>query len=243
MTPDDLGLLTYAEAADRLGVKPATIRKWVGRYDLPTQRIGDQTYVVELPLLKCDRDRRRSLATRGGQRRLAEAGDSMSQFLPRSTMPNSAPLPASPRCTATDERGFDCDKLADSNAPVRLCAGHLRDAYLYVHDHLVAHASNVVELQPKRPAVRHRVRESVIYYLRFGDRIKIGTTADLTGRLLAIPHDELLATEPGGEQLERMRHAQFADARVRGEWFTASEDLLSHIEMLRKHYAAAQASH
>lgn len=60
---------------------------------------------------------------------------------------------------------------------------------------------------------------SVVYYIQFGDRIKIGTTTDLGKRLGALPHDCLLATEPGGPLVERQRHEQFGALRIKGEWF------------------------
>lgn len=75
---------------------------------------------------------------------------------------------------------------------------------------------------------------SVVYYLRFDTRIKIGTTTDLPKRLLAVPNDELLAIEPGGVMLERRRHQQFEALRLRGEWFSMGEDLMRHIEELRR---------
>jgi excisionase family DNA binding protein len=70
---------------------------------------------------------------------------------------------------------------------------------------------------------------SVVYYIRFGDRIKIGTTVNLVSRLGNLPHDQLLATEPGGVNLEGLRHAQFAEHRIRGEWFRPAPELLAHI--------------
>lgn len=74
---------------------------------------------------------------------------------------------------------------------------------------------------------------ATVYYIRFGDRVKIGYTTNLRGRLQAIPHDEVLATEPGDMQHERNRHVQFADLRVIGEWFRYEEPLISHIKSLK----------
>jgi len=73
----------------------------------------------------------------------------------------------------------------------------------------------------------------LVYYVRFGDRVKIGTTANLKGRLHSLPHDEVLATEPGSYPIERARHAAFADLRVTGEWFRYEEPLVSHIAGLQ----------
>lgn len=81
--------------------------------------------------------------------------------------------------------------------------------------------------------------ESVVYYVLFGDRIKIGTTTNLTRRLQDLPHDELLATEPGGTGVERQRHAQFGVYRVTGEWFEMGDELVDHVnELRRKKYRA-----
>lgn len=76
-------------------------------------------------------------------------------------------------------------------------------------------------------------RVDVVYYLRFRDRIKIGTSAQPRQRLRAIRHDELLAFERGDRSLERRRHLQFASERLGGsEWFDRSEALDTHIAAL-----------
>jgi hypothetical protein len=77
-------------------------------------------------------------------------------------------------------------------------------------------------------------RKHVVYYLRFGDRIKIGTTTCLVSRLNSLPHDEVLATEPGGVEVEDKRKTQFAEHRITGEWFRMTPALLRHIATLAK---------
>jgi hypothetical protein len=69
----------------------------------------------------------------------------------------------------------------------------------------------------------------VVYYLRYAERVKIGTSARPRQRLAAIRHDELLAFERGGRAVEQRRHEQFAAFREGGEWFSASPALLDHI--------------
>ncbi|CAN5151538.1 hypothetical protein BH11ACT2_BH11ACT2_14240 [soil metagenome] len=77
-------------------------------------------------------------------------------------------------------------------------------------------------------------RIDVVYYLRFADRIKIGTSGNPRQRLAQLRHDELLAFERGARATEQRRHAQFADARYgTTEWFRMSEALLQHIDTLR----------
>ncbi|MEO3860899.1 GIY-YIG nuclease family protein [Acrocarpospora sp. B8E8] len=80
----------------------------------------------------------------------------------------------------------------------------------------------------------------LVYYVQFSDRVKIGTTRNLTQRLLDVPHDRLLAIEPGGFTLERSRHAQFAALWVVGEWFRIEEPLTSHIADVRARNKAIQ---
>jgi len=76
-------------------------------------------------------------------------------------------------------------------------------------------------------------RADVVYYLRFRDRVKIGTSANPRRRLTAIKHDELLAFERGDRTLERARHAQFAELRLeRSEWFIFGPALQRHVETL-----------
>jgi hypothetical protein len=73
-------------------------------------------------------------------------------------------------------------------------------------------------------------RIDVVYYLRYDDRIKIGTSARPRQRLSAIWHDELLAFERGDRTVERRRHEQFASDRFAGtEWFRRSSALEAHV--------------
>ncbi|MFG6501986.1 GIY-YIG nuclease family protein [Microbacterium sp. P05] len=77
-------------------------------------------------------------------------------------------------------------------------------------------------------------RIDVVYYLRYDDRIKIGTSANPRQRLGAIRHDELLAFERGDRALEQVRHAQFgADRFARTEWFRLTDGLRAHVDVVR----------
>lgn len=76
-------------------------------------------------------------------------------------------------------------------------------------------------------------RIDVVYYLRFEDRVKIGTTGNPKQRFAALWHEEVLAFERGGRPLEQRRHAEFADDRLgTSEWFALSPAILRHIESL-----------
>jgi hypothetical protein len=77
-------------------------------------------------------------------------------------------------------------------------------------------------------------RVDVVYYLRFEDRVKIGTSVNPRQRLARIWHEELLAFERGGRALEQRRHVQFAADRYTSssEWFRLSPAILEHLAVV-----------
>lgn len=77
-------------------------------------------------------------------------------------------------------------------------------------------------------------RVDVVYYVRAGDRIKIGTSGNPRARLAQLSFDELLAFERGTRILEQRRHRQFGQYRFGGgEWFGVHDALTAHIDELR----------
>jgi hypothetical protein len=76
--------------------------------------------------------------------------------------------------------------------------------------------------------------DSVVYYIRRGDLIKIGTTTGPNGRFGDLLPDQIYAVEPGGQPEEHQRHMQFHHLRLFREWFRMAEELMAHIEMIRK---------
>lgn len=75
---------------------------------------------------------------------------------------------------------------------------------------------------------------SIVYYIRRGKLIKIGTTIQPENRFRDLVPDEILAWEPGGRPEEQARHRQFAHLRQNGEYFRPGTDLKAHCRMLRK---------
>lgn len=80
-----------------------------------------------------------------------------------------------------------------------------------------------------------------VYFLRESGvgAIKIGTSTNVALRVRSIsrdmPHEvTLLATMPGGHQVEALLLAFFKHARIRGEWFRPVPELLEYIEELPK---------
>lgn len=80
----------------------------------------------------------------------------------------------------------------------------------------------------------------VVYYIKVGKYIKIGTSRDVDKRLNQYPPgSKLLATEPGGYWREDERHQQFAQYLAeRKEWFTPGPELKAHIKNLQRRAAA-----
>jgi len=95
-------------------------------------------------------------------------------------------------------------------------------------------------------AKRHNVpeRRSIVYYIRRGEFIKIGTTTNPASRLKSLMPDEILAFEPGGVDLERGRHRQFRASRVarKGEYFHKTPELVEHMRRLREQHGEPDPS-
>jgi hypothetical protein len=160
-------------------------------------------------------------------------------------------------CGIVSASGDPCPQPVEPTAPLNLCRRHLLEA----HD-LVAAEVGVTDVLPSpclacgsRLGVRYPSgwlcavcewkvgdvpdedlaprRVDVVYYLRYGDRIKIGTSGNPRSRLASQTFDELLAFERGDRLVEQRRHAQFAGHRFpRTEWFASHDALLAHIEVL-----------
>lgn len=74
--------------------------------------------------------------------------------------------------------------------------------------------------------------QSVVYYMRLGNRAKIGTSKNLRKRIAGIQPEDCMGYEPGDRRVELKRHRQFAHLRVSGEWFDLQRDLVRHINSL-----------
>jgi hypothetical protein len=79
-----------------------------------------------------------------------------------------------------------------------------------------------------------KVHAPLVYYARIRDLVKIGTTTQFQARMSALDVDEVLAVEPGGRELEQVRHAEFRPWYVRNELFSPSDVLEAHIARLRE---------
>jgi hypothetical protein len=127
----------------------------------------------------------------------------------------------------------DCGRLQHSGDSPPLCTAHLIKAAAYMKDQMAGILPAAPDRGPARPLPMPNER---VYYVQIHDYVKIGTTRQLSGRMLNLriePH-QILAVEPGGRELEKQRHEQFADERRgRREDFEMSDRLMEHIAQVR----------
>ncbi|WP_127792242.1 GIY-YIG nuclease family protein [Agromyces sp. LHK192] len=157
-------------------------------------------------------------------------------------------------CGIRSADGTACDAPTVPESPVPLCLAHL----LAAHDWVEGELGAVDLLAPPCAACGHPVGRrypsgvvcercdwrvgdvpdaefrdasvDVVYYVRWRDRVKIGTSASPRRRLAVLPVEEVLAFEPGDRIVERRRHEQFAEHRFAGtEWFAMHDALAGHI--------------
>lgn len=79
--------------------------------------------------------------------------------------------------------------------------------------------------------------QGIVYYVRLGNRVKIGFSTDFVSRMSVVPHESILFTKPGTLADERLEHKRFAHLRTSGEWFQADPELMAYITDLRANAA------
>ena len=79
-----------------------------------------------------------------------------------------------------------------------------------------------------------------IYFVGFGDYVKIGFTSTPVQKRLAALQAEcpeplvVYASIPGTMRLERELHRRFAASRLQSEWFRKTPELLDYIESIKE---------
>lgn len=104
---------------------------------------------------------------------------------------------------------------------------------LGAHRFAIAAAQKHPGRRPYHQATLTGTSDSIVYYVRRGELIKIGTTADPITRFDRLMPDEILAFEPGDVEQETLRHRQFDHLRGHGEHFRSAPELLEHIRQIR----------
>lgn len=136
------------------------------------------------------------------------------------------------------------------NSMIEVCYDHGMEIGRHFLAQLTSERREAEQVRQRERAMRwseERMRrrlagELVVYYVRLGDYVKIGYTKSLRERMrnlrVAMP-EGLLAIEPGGPDVERQRHQEFATERVhaRREDFRPSDRLMAHIAALAEEHA------
>ena len=139
----------------------------------------------------------------------------------------------------------DCAHLVPRTSPLPVCHScGIKIAVVHWGDASLALGVQR-EIQEKRDQARASreaayADQSLVYYVRIGEHIKIGYSTNLKQRIsqLRLQPAALLATEPGGREREKERHRQFSADRIvsNREDFTLSPRLLAHIDALLAEY-------
>jgi hypothetical protein len=136
---------------------------------------------------------------------------------------------------------FDCPEFEDDLLVLRRAAkewlpialraaGHAVDPAVVLHQR-----HDPKELWP----IAKWPNEPGVYFVRAGDRVKIGKAKDVHKRLTDLqtsaPHKlELLAVAAGGYDEEGAYHRLFARSRLVGEWFRLDAEIVAEIIRLRR---------
>lgn len=104
-------------------------------------------------------------------------------------------------------------------------------------DQIKAHVAEINRLSGGLRAPRRERLRRHVYFIQAmgGGPIKIGSAADVTGRLQMLQTGspvrlQVLAVIPGADECgEFALHAQFAESRLHGEWFQPTPELLDVI--------------
>lgn len=116
---------------------------------------------------------------------------------------------------------------------------HFGEVLRYISEQWSVARSNPlgVFLRPMVVAMEAALAEkegSCVYFAEADGRVKIGWSKKVASRVAqlqtanAVPL-RLLGVIPGGRALERQLHERFAPARLSGEWFEATPDLLAYV--------------
>lgn len=130
-----------------------------------------------------------------------------------------------------------CDQPPVEGAPVPLCGHHLREVYEFAADMVTdnwdsAVREYVTDLHGtfKPPRAVKQPLAGWVYFIRFGDRVKVGYTTTPKRRLASLPHERVIGVVPGTRDDEAGWHRLLADFHVIGEWFRADPEVIATLE-------------
>jgi hypothetical protein len=155
---------------------------------------------------------------------------------------NHARLTATLHGSARVERGVcvasgHCDTPAIDGAPFPVCGHHLREAYEFAADMVTDNWDGAVRDYVsglhdtfKPPTAVKQPRAGWVYFIRFGDRVKVGYTTVPKRRMTQLPHEQIIGMVHGTRDDEAAWHKLLADYHVVGEWFRATPEVIAVLE-------------
>jgi hypothetical protein len=134
----------------------------------------------------------------------------------------------------------ECDKQPFITKPLILCRRHALAVSLNVTDRLHANAihGHTSDLDIDHATIApdtawaQNSHAPVVYFLTNGDRIKIGTSTNITGRVssLSFRRSNVVLLLEGDHDLENSLHRHFESDRIaRTEWFVLSNRITAYI--------------
>jgi hypothetical protein len=233
--------VTTARGAAEVGITEAAIRDWTRRRLVDGQLVDGRRWyrLDQLQTLEAAAYRRaqaRSTAVVDDQALgAAQSGHHHADLLTNRAQMSSG-------CIIDTEEDGPCPLPVPEDSRWQICESHIGDIYYACRNR---ERRTPPEAATPPPAIKRPTQPTVseyVYYLIFADRVKIGYSSNLKLRLTQLPYDEVLAVEPGGHDLEQLRHTQFAVARIytNREWFVFTDELRSHCAMLVQHYGKPQ---
>lgn len=124
-----------------------------------------------------------------------------------------------------------CAGLPVPDAPIALCLDHIRAAFGYYLRRAEDDHSAKVERDPYEADKTN----GWVYFIRFGDLVKIGWSRTPENRFNVLQPDAVLHHQPGTRQDEARLHAAFAhllEPDHGREYFRAEPDLIAFINAL-----------
>lgn len=104
----------------------------------------------------------------------------------------------------------------------------------------IAERNKAREDQVAVPKPRDAAHDPLVYYMRLGDLVKIGTTTNVTRRAETLNPQGFLAVEFGSFDVEAARHRELRADHVHGEWF-ALTPAVAHRAVVAREAFEAQA--
>lgn len=137
---------------------------------------------------------------------------------------------------------------ADATAAIRSLGIKTSTARLYqlfgLPDREAANVTEVISLIPDAPNQPSRKRVAYVYFIKDGDKVKIGYSVSPTVRMASLTTHtklQLLGVMTGGHKREKILHKKFAEHLIPGtrEWFKLVPEIVKYIATHRMRRAKA----